>query len=233
MKKDLDDLMKEWDRKEAPVFQDKEIVKQAVLDRLADVEITKVEHTSIIKRLPIRTLVAACVFLVAYLFFIPKGNTEVSAEQVATISLKDIQELRIVVDEINSLFPEGVSWIAKDGDKLEIKTPEIKLESKNQIAIRYVVLVKKGSTWKHVHMTDIVTSPGEMIELAGTTKGHIWTHEVDSGVLALDSNLEFMIDKEKTRVNFSSGVEEGVGTEVKSLSINGEQYKIFQLVLKV
>ena len=234
MSKDIDELMKEWDVKERPVFADKEELKKRVLERLRE-KPTLVEdrHVRVHKGWLTSGVIAALALLTFNIVYF-SSNTEnaATAEQVAALSMDDLYELKKVSEEVNNLFPEGVRWISKDGDKLEIKTGASDLDS-SQIAIRYVVLEKMDSGWEQIHMTDIITRTGEAVELVGKTKGHVWVHDAGQGVFALDSELEFHLNGGIAKINFSSGLEKSKSQEVKFIKLNGREYKIYQAILEV
>ncbi len=234
MNKDIDELMKDWDVNEAPVFSDKEELKKLVLERLKEEPVlVEDRHVRVHKGwLTIGAIAALALLTFNIVYFSSNTEANVSAEQVASLSMDDLYELKKVSQEVNDLFPEGVRWISKDGDKLEIKTGESDFDS-SQIAIRYVVLEKIDSGWKQIHMTDIITRTGETVELAGKTKGHVWAHDAGEGVFALDSELEFNLHGEVAKINFSSGLEKSKSHEVKVIKLNGREYKIYQAILEV
>ena len=102
-----------------------------------------------------------------------------------------------------------------------------------QIIVRYVILEKSGESWDRLHLTDIVTSAGEPVELAGKTTGHVWTFDAGDGVYALDSKLNFHVNGSQVSVNFSSGIESGKVQEMKTVTRNGKEYKIYQTVMTI
>ncbi len=239
MKKDLDDLMREWDAGEKPSFIDPEEMKRRVLEELSEkpVEIKDKAVYIHVHKGWFLVAAAAAVLLIALniIFLKQSGNTSDDVSQVAALSLRDLDELRKVSKEIDFLFPEGVSWICKDGGKLEIKVAEEAVQNSEleKIAIRYLVLEQTEKGWQQVHMTDIISQPGESIELNGKTKGHVWSYNAGDGVFALDSQLKFKLNNVYATVNFSSGLKNGISQEVKEIEVNGHKYKVYQAILKV
>ena len=239
MNKDLDDLMREWDAGEKPNFMDPEEMKKRVLEEMSNkpaVVKDKAAYVQIHKGwFAVAAMAAAILIVMNIIFLNNSGKTSDDVSQLAALSLHDLDELRKVSSEIDFLFPEGVSWICKDAGKLEIKVannPEMEL-AKEKIAIRYLVLEKTDTGWQRVHMTDIISNPGESVELDGTTKGHVWSYHAGDGVFALDSQLKFKLNGDYASVNFSSGMKNGISQEVKEIKLNGSRYKIYQAILKV
>ena len=234
MKKDLDHLMKEWDEGEAPIFEDSAKLKQKVLQELNKRNTTPKGYS----RSAIWAWGAVAALVLFFMNFTIKESpvkNNVASNSINVLSLEELKELKTVANEVKRLFPEGVRWISKVGDKLEIKTStsESLNQEFDQIAICYVVMEKMDHGWERVHLTNIITRTGEPIELQGETRGHIWTSNMGDKVYALDSQLQFNIKGATMNINFSSGITEQENYEVKDLQIQGKQYKIFQTIIKV
>ncbi len=239
--KDIDKLLKEWDRQSAHGVKSGEDLKKNVLAKIkAGVD---VEEKPVLQFKPALKIAfgaaAALVVAVAVFLAVPEngsGNSQLTEKGPEALCAEDLAELRIVVNEIQHLFPEGIRWISKVNDKLEIETAagDKFKPSPEKMLIRYVVMKKDNDRWRKVHHADIVTSAGESIRLVTeNTNGYIWTYQADKDVFAVDSKLKLKLNGNTFDISYSGGLETRTVETVKTLKSNGETFRILQTVLRI
>lgn len=241
--KPLDKILKDWDAKIAPDASRTEKIKQNImqnLDRPRPIEYPRSEYFYIPKKVAYAVAMAACVciaFLIGTQVNKPQQKTN-GALGLVSLSQDEITNLKKISSEIEMLFPEGVKMISQvnDGD-LQIDTDESKsLEtSKDKVLVRYIVLKKADGDkkWQRVHVSNVITSPGEQLELKGQDKGYVWIHQADKDVYAVQSQLQLQANGETINLDFAGGQQLQMPQRIKTIQENNMEYRIYQDVVKI
>lgn len=240
--KKLDQILQEWNDRVEPSFNDFTDLKGRILDEISELpEPEKEIKTFSVPRKYVYFIAAvAAIFTICGVIFYWTGMDSrvksTSPDDLAALSAKDVAEIKVVAKKIRDLFPEGVRWISKINNKIEIKTgkPFPSDANKERILIRYVVLKKQTDGWKKIHLAEIITSPGESINLTGCdNSGYVWTHQLEGDLYALDSRLKIRANGKTLELEFSGGAHENMIKQIKPINYSDSEYLIYQTVRKI
>lgn len=159
-------------------------------------------------------------------------------EGMISLSQDEIKSLKKISSEINLLFPEGVRMITQVNDEdLQIDTEERKSldDTKEKILIRYIVLKKNeiDNTWKKIHVSNVIASPGESLELTGEDKGYVWLHKADNDVYAIQSQLQIKANGETINLDYNGGQQLRIPQRIKTIQENNMEYRVYQEVVRI
>ena len=240
---DLKKILKNWDANVAPDASRTEKIKQNImhnLDRPNSIEFPRTEYFYIPKKLVYAVAMAACIciaFTIGIKFNKPQKQNNTTLNLVS-LSQDEIKNLKKISSEIDMLFPEGVKMISQvnNGD-IQINTePRQGVEnSKNKVLIRYIVLKKaEGDTkWQRIHVSNLITSPGEPLELKGENKGYVWLYPADKNVYAIQSKLQIKANGETINLDYNGGQQLQISQCIKTIQENNMEYRIYQEVVRI
>ncbi len=165
------------------------------------------------------------------------SNNSSPSKALFTLTDDEIRNLKKISSEIDNLFPEGVRMLSQvnDGD-LQIDTNEKKaIESKEKVLLRYIVLKKdaEDGKWKKVHVSNVIASAGEPIELKGKNSGHLWIYPADDNVYAIESNLQIHANGEIINLNYTGGQELRTPQNIKAITNGDTEYKVYQTLVRI
>jgi hypothetical protein len=246
--KNLDKMLKDWDANIAPDASPTEKIKQNImqnLDRPQPIEYPQSEYFYIPKKVAYVVGIAASIciaFLVGSKFNQASTNephpVECPPAGMVSLSQDEIKQLKKISSEIELLFPEGVKMISQvnDGD-IQINTDDKKglNNSKCKVLVRYTVLKKAegDNSWKQVHVSNVITSPGEPLELKGKDKGYVWVYQADKDVYAVQSQLQLQANGETINLEYDGGQQLRIPQRIKTIHENNIEYRIYQDVVRI
>lgn len=244
--KDLDKILKDWDANIAPDVGRTEKIKQNImqnLDRPRPFEYPRSEYFYIPKRVAYIAGIAAalCIaFLAGSQLNKPqaKENLVSPPEGMVSLSEDEIKNLKKISAEINRLFPEGVRMISQVNDgNLQIDTDDKKNigNADGKVLIRYIVLKKNvgDNNWQRVHVSNVIASPGEPLELKGQDNGYVWVYPADKDVYAIQSQLQFQANGETINLDFNGGQQLRIPQQIKTIRENNIEYRVYQEMVKI
>ena len=254
----LKKILKDWDANIAPDASRTEKIKQNIMQNLDRPQIMKFprsEYFYIPKKVAYIAGIAAgiCITFLAGIQFNKAGTdrssnsnqfvnreTQLAVPPTGMLSLSqdEIQSLKKISSEINRLFPEGVKMITQINDEdIQIDTEEQKgLDKTNEkVLIRYIVLKKNegDKAWKKIHVSNVIASPGEPLELTGQDKGYVWLHKADNDVYAIQSKLQIKANGETINLDYNGGQQLRIPQRIKTIQENNTEYRVYQEVVRI
>lgn len=249
MKNHLNKLLKDWDANIAPDKISNAKIKKNIMNNL-DKPVQHIEYRfedpyfHIHKKVLYIAGIAATIcfaFLLGTQFnkngIKPYVNKILKADQLASLSTEEVMNLKKISAEIDNLFPEGVRMISQinDGD-LQINTDDKKgLDNKEKVLIRYIVLKKdvRENKWKKIHVSNVIASAGEPIELKGKNSGNIWIYPAGKDVYAVQSQLQLQANGKTINLDFNGGQQVQITQRIKTIQENNMEYRIYQEVVRI
>ncbi len=244
----LNKLLKDWDAEKVTNESRNEKIKQNIMENL-DKPVQNIEfkfedqYFHIHKKVLYFAGIAAAVCFAFLLGTQFNGNETVSngnapLNEVVLLSQEEIMNLKRISAEIDNLFPEGVRMISQINDgNLQIDTEDRQsLEINNEkVLVRYIVLKKDvgENKWEKVHVSNVIASAGEPIELKGKNSGHIWIYPADNNVYAVESSLQINANGETINLDYAGGQELRTSQPVKTIKNADSEYKVYQTLVKI
>lgn len=243
MKNDkLDKLLKDWDKQLEPKFADKSKLKQAVLDQIQKPEqgLKGKGQYFIIHRSFVyyAAIAASFVVVIGAVFMMMNKKTPPPQADSPMIALSnnDLKELQTVRSEVDRVFPEGVAWVFKCKNQMEI-TPadDASGSEKSKLLIHHVVVKKVDGKWKKVYVADVMTRTGQQIyyDKDSDNKTYLWTHKLDQNRFALEGQLKIKANGMVLDVEFIGGQELNKPYLLKTVKKNNSEYRIYQILKKM
>lgn len=123
----------------------------------------------------------ALAMMAALCFLAERASNGVN--QLVGLGAVDIAELRAIGQELNRSFPEGLSWVSKVGEALDICPAPGKGGGVPSLMIRQVVLRQVDGAWRQVYVADILARPDEPVE---SHRNYLWAHRLETGLYAVE-----------------------------------------------
>lgn len=236
----LDDILKSWDSKLNPAFDDPALLKNKIICKIQNGSPANFapENYFFIRKVHFYGFIAAetmlIIFIGLFFFFTQKQpHNDNDVNDLAKLSVNDIKEAKIISSEVSRLFNDKISWICRFGDKMEIRPAE-DLDTINngaKILVRQSVFRKNKDGWQKVYVADIITNPGEQVVFSDDkAQGFIWTYRANSNVVATDTKINFKINGETISLDYSGGQEENMPSVVKRIKNQNSEYIVCQTV---
>ena len=238
--KNLNDILKSWDSKLNPAFEDPAQLKNKIICKIQNGKSANFapENYFFIRKAYFYGFMAAEAMLIIFIgmFFAfsqkPIHNDD-EINNLAKLSENDIKEAKIISSEVSKLFDDKISWICRFGDKMEIRPAEEQDSNCNgaKILVRQSVFRKNKDGWQKVYVADIITNPGEQVVFSDDkAQGFIWTYRASSNVVATDTQINFKINGETISLDYSGGQEENMPSIIKRIKNQNSEYIVCQTV---
>lgn len=112
-----------------------------------------------------------------------------------SLDTAELDEIRMAVNEMKRIFPEGIQWIHKTGDKIDIRAGNPNSLSNpgtpNKILVTFHVIARKNGKTISVKRSDFVIWGDEPVETGGKNKEVIWTQPLDEKHVCVALDMPF------------------------------------------
>ena len=193
---DLNKKLKEWGEQFTPEARDNEPIIRKIIDKIHTRQ-HAYQHTPTRAYLQqlfwTRIALAACVILL-FISTVRPIIQPVSQQDAGSMNLvlniDELDEIKTVVKEISRTFPEGVRWISKWGEEMDIQLGPSKLvkeeEQTNQVLITFHIVRKDQTGRNIVKRHDIIARISEPIESVNGEEMALWTYQVDEQHISIE-----------------------------------------------
>jgi hypothetical protein len=238
MKKDIDNLLKQWDAQSRP--------GELAPDEMASKIKQSIDNTPVIindQESPQRTVHINWIYAAAAAILILTATIGVLVQQLHSVKhfpefqgirKSELAELKKINNELRLLFPDSLNSFCIVNGAISINTGNGTADpdedaGKQQLLVRYSVMQKQHDKWVTVARNDIVTQVGRNVQLSDngkTPKGYIWSWPADKNVIALESDINISVGKHKFPIKFFGGQRLNVPNKLKETA----NVKIYQTV---
>ncbi len=236
MKKDIDNLLKQWDAhsRQGDLTPDEMAsrIKQS-LDNSPVVIKEPEPHQRTVHINWIYAAAAAIIILTATIGVLVQQLHRVKHfPEFQGIRKSELAELKKINNELRLLFPDSLNSFCIVNGAISINTGTAESNDdvgKQQLLVRYSVMQKQHDKWVTVARNDIVTQVGRNVQLSDngkTPKGYIWSWPADKNVIALESDINISVGKRKFPIKFFGGQQLNVPNKLKETA----NVKIYQTV---
>jgi hypothetical protein len=166
------------------------------------------------------------------------ANDSLPPVNAVSISPKELRGLRKISYEIASLFADDFRWmrVTNNGNPVIVTGKRKSLNDVNsRILVRYVVLRKSPDSkeWSKVHVADLVTQPGEPVDLRGADSGSIWTFPTGGDVFAVQAKIRLNVKGECIDLRYDGGQRLLLPICVKTIKDGNVEYRVYQEIAKI
>lgn len=243
--KKLDQLLKEWDQQKKPVFRDKSELKAGIMEQIrkTPLEERPEERPKGTIITPVYWICAvAAMFVCISIGWIANMNFSGSNDKetpmaLAQLSTAEMAELEKIKSEVKQVFPNGVAWVFKLDNEMDITPLEFNHEAaktSKQLLIHHVVMKKENGTWRRIYKADIMTAPGQSISYQkGGNKTYLWSHQVDKENYALEGKLTIKVNGSELNLEFFGGQGIDQTCLLKKMEKDGRQYRVYQTIRRL
>jgi len=199
---DLDKKIKSWsDQFLSEDNKPNELLIQKIMGKIRyhGRKDTQLQLNSYVRRLFwTRMTLATCVILllinVFYSFQQHVSPTRIVGKDLL-LKANELQEIRVAVKEFDRIFPEGIQWISKSGEQIDIHPGQSRLigdtSRVKQILITFHIVQKDEAGKTIIRRHDIIAKDGEPIESTDGEKMALWTHQVDEDHINIEVDRTF------------------------------------------
>lgn len=189
-------------------------------------------------RLALAAAVAAVIGLAALLLL--PGNTPESpplaSQPPSGLSADDLSELRLVAEEAEQLFPEGIRWISKVNGQISMGVANTRRlhDDATRLAVSYQIRSRgDGQQWATIGRHEIITYADEPVLLEGQIPFELWCHMVTEQRAAL--SLSAFIEADGTTFELTHDTVQTLGESevVHRQQVDGKDYEIIQTVYAI
>jgi hypothetical protein len=247
MKKNVDNLIREWAKQSEPTDEHIETLKRRVAGKLSYVQPASAEVRSmtpgmhVFSRLAYTALGAAAV---AILFAFPRWsdkNGDLSAANAAA-TMASISESRIemgerLFKEMDRLFNGNLRWVAESNGDIGMGVETLPGQHDAVPAlVRVTVLArqKDTTTWSTAWQSDVVLRGEDLVEVAPNAKTanklSLWVFPLADGKIAVDTSLSLELSG-RLATQVSSVIAPGETTQLAAVYKNDTEYRVFQTVV--
>jgi hypothetical protein len=247
MKKNVDDLIREWAKQSEPTDEHIETLKRRVAGKLSYVQPASAEVRSmstamhVFSRLAYTALGAVAV---AILFALPRlsdRNGDRSAANAAA-SMANISESRVEMGELlfkemDRLFNGNLRWVAESNGDIGMGVETLPGQHDAVPALVRVTVLsrqKDTTTWSTAWQSDVVLRGQDLVEVAPNAKTanklSLWVFPLEDGKIAVDTSLSLELSG-RLAAQVSSVIAPGETTQLAAVYENDTEYRVFQTVV--
>lgn len=145
-----------------------------------------------------RMALATCVILllinVFYSFQQYVSPTRIVGKDLL-LKANELQEIKVAVKEFDRIFPEGIQWINKTGEQIDIHPGPSRFigdtSRAKKILITFHIVQKNEAGKTIIRRHDIIAKEGEPIESGDGVEMALWTHQVDEDYINIEVDRLF------------------------------------------
>ncbi len=150
-------------------------------------------------------------------------------------SAEELAAKRRLLAETDRLFEGRLTWLAEEGGRVQLGLAEESPDERDRspaVAVRLVVARSEGpeTDWVPIRSIEVIARSEEAVHMPEEGDAlFLWAYVLPDGTVALDT--DFLITERADLRATSSGLfAPGVPAVVASRRVNGEEYRVYQVV---
>jgi hypothetical protein len=247
----LDAVLQGWSARQAPTPEQIDKFAEAVHARIADESLIAVANASQSNApaslrgrwLIYGSALASAIALLLYVVprpevakrHLPGAGPDDTPPFTAQILPQEMNELAVLRDELQLLFPREFAWSMRRGRDVEIglKSSAAHLEAARMLAVRFVVATRSKAVreWRTIQTIDLLTTDEHVVRSEPLSDKpaavYLWSYMMPDGKCLIDVELQGVIP-DATKVSSSSLESTGAVTEIWRSEKDGIEYRVYQ-----